>query len=46
MYLGIGMSIGSLSPSAGRDCIRNVYAYNWKMIRPIKSIYVKSNPGH
>ena len=43
---GIGMAIGSLSPSAGRDCIRNVTAVNWKMIRPIKAIYVKSNPGH
>jgi len=44
--LGIGMSIGSLSPSAGRDCIRNITARNWRMMRPIKSIYVKSNPGH
>ena len=43
---GIGMAIGSLSPSAGRDCIRNITARNWRMIRPIKSIYVKSNPGH
>ena len=40
------MSIGSLSPSAGRNCIRNITARNWRMIRPLKSIYVKSNPGH
>lgn len=44
--MGIGMAIGSLSPSVGRDCIRNITARNWKMVRPIKSIYVKSNPGH
>ncbi len=40
------MAIGSLSPSAGKDCIRNITARNWQMTLPLKSIYVKSNPGH
>ena len=42
---GIGMSMGSLVPFIGTNCIRNVTIRNIEFDTPIKAIYVKSNPG-
>ena len=39
------MSIGSISPSNNFNCIRNISFKNVYMIRPLKGIYVKTNPG-
>jgi hypothetical protein len=39
------MSIGSISPSNDHHCIRNVTFKNINMQRPLKGIYVKTNPG-
>ena len=39
------MTIGSVPPENNCNCIRNVTFRNVNMIRPIKGIYVKSNPG-
>lgn len=39
------MTIGSVPPNSGTNCIRNITFRNVKMHRPIKSIYIKSNPG-
>lgn len=45
VVLGVGMSVGSVPPNTGRNCIRNIIFKNVKMSRPIKGIYVKTNPG-
>jgi len=39
------MSIGSVPPSEGGHCIRNITFKNVVMKRPLKGIYVKTNPG-
>jgi polygalacturonase len=41
----IGMTIGSVPPATTHACIKNVLFRNVKMDRPIKGIYLKSNPG-
>jgi len=41
----VGMTIGSIPPSTDDNCIRNVVYRNVKMHKPLKGIYVKSNPG-
>ena len=44
--LGVGMSIGSVSPDEGHSCIKNVAFRNVNFSYPFKAIYVKSNPGN
>lgn len=39
------MSVGSVPPNQGCNCIRNIVFKNVRMIRPLKGIYVKTNPG-
>ncbi len=40
----VGMSIGSVPPNPGVNCIRNVTFRNIKFQDPIKAIYIKPNP--
>lgn len=44
-WFGVGMTIGSVPPNKNYACIRNVTFKNMKLYTPLKSIYVKSNPG-
>ena len=39
------MSIGSVPPNMGCNCVRNITFRNVYMNRPFKGIYVKTNPG-
>jgi len=41
----VGMTIGSVPPNDNTACIRNVTFRNIYMDKPLKGIYVKSNPG-
>jgi len=41
----VGLAIGSVSPSETHNCVRNVHFYNNSMYRPLKAMYIKSNPG-
>lgn len=45
VVLGVGMSIGSISPSKRYNCIKNVTFRNVEMRKPWKGIYIKTNPG-
>ena len=45
VFLGVGMSIGSVPPSVGHNCIKDVVFRNVNFSYPFKAIYVKSNPG-
>lgn len=40
-----GLTIGSVPPNANINCVRNVTFRNNTMHRPLKAIYIKSNPG-
>ena len=40
------MSIGSISPNVDHNCIRNITFRNVYMSRPLKGIYIKTNPGN
>ena len=42
---GVGMSIGSVPPHFGCDCVQNITIRNIVFESPIKAIYIKSNPG-
>uniref|UniRef100_A0A7S1GE72 Endo-polygalacturonase n=1 Tax=Bicosoecida sp. CB-2014 TaxID=1486930 RepID=A0A7S1GE72_9STRA len=42
---GVGMTIGSVPPNAGVNCVRNITFDNIEFHSPIKAIYIKSNPG-
>jgi len=42
---GVGMSIGSVPPHVGVDCVQNITIRNIEFESPIKAIYIKSNPG-
>jgi polygalacturonase len=44
-WMGIGMVIGSVPPNKDFTCIRNVTFRNMVLNSPIKSIYMKTNPG-
>jgi polygalacturonase len=44
-WMGVGMTIGSVPPNDGYNCVRNVTFRDIKLYSPIKSIYVKTNPG-
>jgi hypothetical protein len=43
---GVGMTIGSISPNVDHNCIKNVTFRNIVFHRPLKAIYLKSNPGY
>jgi len=45
VILGVGMTLGSVPPTVGVNCIRNITFRNVRMVRPFKGIYVKTNPG-
>ena len=45
VVLGVGMSVGSVPPNKGCNCIRNITFRNVYIERPLKGIYVKTNPG-
>lgn len=45
-WMGLGMTIGSVPPNANFACIRNVTFKDIMLYTPIKSVYVKTNPGH
>lgn len=45
VIMGVGMSVGSVPPHTGCNCIRNITFRNVYMTRPLKGIYVKTNPG-
>ena len=40
------MSVGSVPPNSGCNCVRNITFRNVQMKRPLKGIYVKTNPGN
>lgn len=42
---GVGMSIGSVSPNKNVNCVENITFQNIEFYDPIKSIYIKTNPG-
>jgi hypothetical protein len=42
---GVGMSIGSVNPTDDYNCVRNITYTNIDFHHPIKSIYIKTNPG-
>jgi len=43
---GVGMSIGSVPPNEGTNCIKNVLFRNVTFDKPMKAIYIKTNPGY
>lgn len=40
-----GLTIGSVPPSEDINCVRNVTFRDSAMYRPLKALYIKSNPG-
>ena len=42
---GVGLSIGSVGPSADHSCVRNITFRNCTMYNTFKGIYLKSRPG-
>ncbi len=40
------MTVGSVPPEKDVNCVRNITFRNINMIRPLKGIYVKTNPGN
>jgi hypothetical protein len=42
---GVGMTIGSIAPSSNNNCIKNVIFRNIRFEKPLKGIYIKTNPG-
>jgi len=42
---GVGMSIGSVPPNLGINCVNNITIRNIDFQWPLKAIYLKSNPG-
>lgn len=43
--LGVGLSIGSVSPNKATNCVQNVTFDSITLFTPIKAIYIKTNPG-
>mmetsp|Transcript_17279 Transcript_17279/g.29008 ORF Transcript_17279/g.29008 Transcript_17279/m.29008 type:complete len:323 (+) Transcript_17279:12-980(+) len=41
----VGLTIGSVPPHQDVNCVRNVTFRDTYMYRPLKAIYIKSNPG-
>ena len=46
VQIGVGMSIGSVPPNTGLNCIRNITFKNIDFIAPVKGVYVKTNSGN
>ena len=46
VYLGVGITIGSVPPNTAVNCIRNVTFRRIQLVSPIKGIHVKPNPGN
>eukprot|EP01137_Pigoraptor_chileana_P009217 Opistho-2@57146 len=42
---GVGMTIGSVPPNPGVNCVRNVTFERIRFKNALKAIYIKSNPG-
>ena len=42
---GVGLTIGSIGPSATHTCVRNITFRNCTMYNTFKGIYLKSRPG-
>ncbi len=42
---GVGMTIGSVPPNNGVNCVKNILFENITFEHPIKALYIKSNPG-
>jgi polygalacturonase len=42
---GVGLSIGSIGPSAAHSYVRNITFRNCTMYNSFKGIYLKSRPG-
>lgn len=40
-----GLAIGSVPPNDNINCVRGVVFRNITMYRPLKALYIKSNPG-
>jgi len=45
VHFSVGMTIGSVPPSTGHACINNITFRDIYMYRPLKAIYIKTNPG-
>ncbi len=45
VYYSTGLTIGSVPPNADINCVRNVTFKDTNMFRPLKAIYIKTNPG-
>ena len=45
VYFSVGMTIGSVPPNTGVNCVRNVSFSDIIMHEPFKAIYIKTNPG-
>ncbi|CAF1204769.1 unnamed protein product [Adineta steineri] len=43
---GVGLTIGSIGPSAAHSCVRNITFRNCTMFNTFKGIYLKSRPGN
>ncbi|CAF4299247.1 unnamed protein product, partial [Adineta steineri] len=43
---GVGLTIGSIGPSAVHSCVRNITFRNCTMFNTFKGIYLKSRPGN
>ena len=39
------MTVGSVPPERDCNCVKNITFRNVRMVRPLKGIYVKTNPG-
>lgn len=42
---GVGMTIGSVPPNDGVNCVSNITFRNIEFSHPFKAIYIKTNPG-
>mmetsp|Transcript_20807 Transcript_20807/g.28068 ORF Transcript_20807/g.28068 Transcript_20807/m.28068 type:complete len:122 (-) Transcript_20807:938-1303(-) len=42
---GVGMTIGSITPSDDYSCVDGVQFLNHEFHHPLKAIYIKTNPG-
>ena len=45
MSYSTGLAIGSVPPNDQTNCVRGVVFRNITMYRPLKALYIKSNPG-
>lgn len=43
--MGVGLSVGSVPPNEGINCVRNITFRNAYFKKPFKGIYIKTNPG-